>query len=115
MSMLNFGSNFSVKTESYYSVITCQEENTLLINMPLCSLLQSSPGIHEKRRCSPVEGLLLRHTNVPPVLPAVPLQPSVHVHLLHSGHEGEDCRHGLSLQEGEEIHHMHQLLLLDMM
>lgn len=47
-----------------------------------------------------MERLLLCHSHVPAVLPPVPLQPSVHVHLLHCGDEGEDGRYGLGLQEG---------------
>lgn len=50
-----------------------------------------------------MERLLLRHSNVPAVLSPVPLQPSVHVHLLHSGNAGEDSCYGLGLQEGGYI------------
>lgn len=62
--------------------------------------LQPPSGLHEGRGRAAVEGLLLRHPDVPAVLSAVPLQPPVHVHMLHGGNEGEDCRHGPSLQEG---------------
>lgn len=50
-----------------------------------------------------MEGLLLRHPDVPALLPPVALQPPVHVHLLHRGDEGEDGRHGLGLPEGGRI------------
>lgn len=47
-----------------------------------------------------MERLLLCHSDVPALLPPVPLPPSVHVYLLHSRHESEDSRNGLSLQKG---------------
>lgn len=67
---------------------------------PLSPLQQSSSGLHERRRRPPVEGLLLRYPDVPVVLSPVPIQPPVHVHLLHRGHESEDSRDGTGLQKG---------------
>lgn len=50
-----------------------------------------------------MEGLPLCLHDVPVVLSAVAVQPSVHVYVLHSRHEGQNCSYGPSVQEGRPL------------
>lgn len=81
------------------SWVSMQETNFVVgVAVSCCQLVV---GLHAGHTRWDVERFPLCLASLPAVLSAVSPPSSLHVSLLHSRNEAEDCRHGPGLQEGD--------------